>query len=1252
LSHVPDLRICALQDAEARRKIVEELDKTFFVEAGAGSGKTKSLVDRMIALLGAGKCRIGTLAAVTFTRKAAAELRGRFQVELERKVAAEKNPETIKRLADALQNLEQCYIGTIHSFCAKMLRERPIEIGLDPEFTEMEEIEDGVFREKCWNDYMVKVRLEQEEIVRELEEVDLAPEDLKDAFEAVSLYPEVTLVGGSGDEPDFAYFRKALEDFLKLARGLIPKEKPEKGYDGLQRLIVRCLGRQRNLGFSDRGLLMETIELLGGKAEIRWNRWPERERAETLNQALEVFVENVVEPAMKAWREYRQEKIIRFLGPAVRFYTERRKEENSLNYEDLLMQARKLLHENPEVRRYFSRKFTHILVDELQDTDPIQAEVLLYLKGLDTKERDWRKMRVEPGALFLVGDPKQSIFRFRWADIDTYNLVKETIVAGGGEVLRLTTNFRSLGVLAEWNNPVFKAVFPAESTRYQAAFAPLVTVRKEEEGGASGAGGVSGVVGMSGVRKIVLPAVPRNKGEDIAAMDAAVIAEWIRLTCNSGNSGDTNFNSQESPWKGERTPPRSGIKVSVPGTRDGTQGRAAQPSDLLILFRYKKNMDLYARALEERGVPFEITGSDAFAGAEEIQEITNLARALNDPDNPIYTVAVLRGIFFGVSDEDLVEFKRESGRFNFMAPRKEVFECKHLGAANVSLGLKRLKEWRGWTLRMPPSAALSKIFEESGILNYLASKEMGSSRVGNLLKLLEMFRKEESEGRTAFSGAVEFLEELADVREIEEISLTPGRANAVRLMNLHKAKGLEARVVFLANPVGIKEHAVDKHVVRTAGVVPLGFFAFSKRVGHQTKMLSQPSGWEKAAEQERKYEDAEEQRLMYVAATRAKDMMVVSTYAGDLKDRRAWPTLDDALAGVPELEGTADWLRAMKNEEFRFEAIPREKVSVKKTEVERARKEIKANTEAGGEPTYMVETVTALAKKESEAPAARRRGAGLGLSWGRIVHQVLEAIGSGRLSFPSLEADRRRPSPSSPTPLIKGEQKGKREAIKISAATPMGEVWSEEERKKLRSFIENILAADESDGSDIDGLVDHVESILSSPFWARVMKAERRHFEIPFSIRTSQREIAELGRSKSYLLSAGFAKKSGFKKEAEPGRDGKPTGASQESDARGPDEIPVILTGMIDLVFWEDNDRGLNGKEAERGKETAGAGWVIADYKTDYIRPQLLEEDLAGLAAAYAPQVRLYTRFWSQITGEPVLEAGLYFTSINRWVKA
>jgi ATP-dependent helicase/nuclease subunit A len=1207
----------SLPDAEARRKIVEELDRTFFVEAGAGSGKTRSLVDRMIALLRTGRCDIRTLAAVTFTRKAAAELRGRFQVELERRSAAETEPAVRERLLGALRNLEQCAIGTIHSFCARLLRERPVEVSLDPDFVEMEEIEDRVFRDQCWNEYMVKVRLEAEETVRALDETGLAPEDLKEAFDTVALYPEVEVVGGSPDIPDFAEFRRALEQFLELTHGFLPRQRPEKGWDDLQRIIVRCLLRQRNLGFADHRFLMETLELLDKDPRTVWNRWPSKEDGETLKAAFAGFRETVAAEALRQWRECRHDRIVRFLKPAVRFYEERRRAESRLNFGDLLMQAARLLRDNPEVRRYFGPKFTHLLVDEFQDTDPIQAEVLLYLKGADPDERDWQRTRIEPGTLFLVGDPKQSIYRFRRADIDTYNRVKEIVTAGGGEVLALTSNFRSLAPIADWNNPVFRAVFPKEATRHQASFAPLNAARQ-----------IRGTIPISespaevtGVRKIVLPVVERHRGEDIARADAQVIAEWIRR-------------------------------------------QNANPSDFLILFRYKKFMHLYARALEERRVPFEITGSDAFAASEEIREIINLAEALNDPDDPIATVAVLRGIFFGLSDDELLEWKRDGGRFNFVSAGREIVKTKKLGAALVGLALAKLKEWRGWTAGMPPSAALEKILEETGVLNYLVSREMGSSRVGNLLKLLEMLRHEESKGATSFAALVAFLEELVEVREIEEISLTPGRGDAVRLMNLHKAKGLEAPVVFLANPAGMKDRAVDKHIARIpdAGDAvrsslspnskagenrPRGWFVFSKPSGDfQKTVLSQPSGWAAKAAEETRYDRAEEQRLMYVASTRARNLLVVSAYGGELKNK-AWGTLDEHLAEVPELEGTARWIRAMAEGEFAFEPLPREKAVVDRAELEAARKSIAANTERAARPSYLVETVTSIARREgaaeagtwaarwtrgqggsgeeptAAAPTARAASSPAGrLAWGRVVHQVLEAVGSGRLSLT------RSPQPSP----HEGESRGE-------GGFPAVEL-----------FVDNLLIAQELPSTYREDLLALVASIVRSEFWQRVTRSRNRYFEIPFSIRTTESELTVAGPCSPRL------RPHGPEATAHSPSHGKTESPREPAVAPTGAGLPVILSGAIDLVFWE---------EAGDGRE---AGWVIADYKTDRIPGAkiLLKPENRGLGASeipavspefaaiinfYAPQVRLYTRFWREVTGQPVKECGLYFTSIDRWVK-
>ena len=154
-----------------------------------------------------------------------------------------------------------------------------------------------------------------------------------------------------------------------------------------------------------------------------------------------------------------------------------------MNYHDLLLSAAELLRNHPEVREYFQERFTHLLVDEFQDTDPIQAEVILLLAGRDSQETSWHKVAVKPGALFIVGDPKQSIYRFRRADIGVYNEVKEIITRSGGQVIPLTTNFRSLPTLCRWVNPIFKKKFPDRPNKFQPAFEELVPFKTSPGGG-------------------------------------------------------------------------------------------------------------------------------------------------------------------------------------------------------------------------------------------------------------------------------------------------------------------------------------------------------------------------------------------------------------------------------------------------------------------------------------------------------------------------------------------------------------------------------------------------------------------------------------------------------------------------------------------------------------------------------------------------------------------------------------------------
>lgn len=398
-----------LVDEAARQAIIRELDSCFLVEAGAGSGKTSSLVRRMTALINEGKCQVDTIAAITFTRKAAAELKGRFQLALEKAFAVETDMVKKVRLDQALGKLERCFIGTVHSFCSVLLRERPVEAGIDPTFEEIEELDDNLLRRKAWDEYLLEIQLNKPELLESLSRIGCTPEDLYDFFETLLTYPDVKIVREEMPLPDFSQVRSELDNFLNWAKDIIPSQVPAKGWDNLQQLIKKSVRLRKLTDLNNPLNLLHLLTELNRSADGVQNRWDDPQDAKDVKAAFENFKTDNLLPALKQWREYRYSVFVDFVQPAVGYYQELKKEKSKLNFQDLLLRTAILLRDNPEVRCYFQKRFTHILVDEFQDTDPIQAEILFYLTGKDVSEKDWRRLVPRPGSLFVVGDPKQSI---------------------------------------------------------------------------------------------------------------------------------------------------------------------------------------------------------------------------------------------------------------------------------------------------------------------------------------------------------------------------------------------------------------------------------------------------------------------------------------------------------------------------------------------------------------------------------------------------------------------------------------------------------------------------------------------------------------------------------------------------------------------------------------------------------------------------------------------------------------------------
>ena len=997
------MRSGRLRDELARQQIMKDLDTCIMVEAGAGSGKTSSLVARMVALIRDGKCPAEAMAAITFTRKAAQELRGRFQMGLEKAFAAETDGIKRVRLSRGLEELDQCFLGTVHSFCAAILRERPIEAGLDPDFEELDDLDDALLLDLAWDEYLVSVQAARPELLERLQSLDVDAQDLQDCYGVLSTYPDVDVVRNDALRPDLAVVRQNLYDLLDWADGIIPEEVPERGWDGLQNLLRTALHRHRIYDLDDDIILLRLLADIDRSGGITLNRWDSPDDARQAKEQFDTFRSDYLVPALREWREYRHSQLMGFILPAIDRYEELKREKSKLNYQDLLMNTANLLRQNSEVRSYFQNRYTHLLVDEFQDTDPIQAEIMFYLTGQDRNEQDWRMLRPCPGSLFVVGDPKQSIYRFRRADIDIYNEVKRLIITGGGAVLHLTTNFRSLDALGEWANPVFSTLLAGEETRFQAAFDGLDTVRT--------------AVGdhQCGLKVITIPKVRYHKAEEIARLDAGRIADWISQALAGGISLSR---TDEERAAGLTEQPRSG--------------------DFLILMRYRANMDIYASALESRGIPYRITGGEGFSQSQELLELIKLLRSLLDPGDPVRLVAVLRSNLFGISDSQLYRFKKSGGSFDIYSEVPD-----QLGAEDREVfdwTFAQLRRFRDWMRDLPISAALEVIVSELGSVPAALTGELGRSRAGRLVQCLELLADAEQKGTTSLSGQVEYLANLIDVGIEEEINIAPWENDYVRIMNLHKAKGLEAAVVFLANPAKNMSHTPTVHICRTDGAAR-GYFVIEKMKGYTREVLGQPPDWDTYCETEGRYLSAEENRLLYVAATRARDLLVVSTYEGKA-EINPWSAFGAYLTDAPELDIYVE-SEGIGGEEKGIELSP--------CDFEKAKDDIQVALSAINTASYNHLPVTSLVKDEQPAPS--RDATGRGQSWGNVIHRLFDACA-----------------------------KGMAEDIEVLASKVLAE--------EGRNPKETTAAAQE------------VKNVLDSPLWKRVMSSGQYYSEAPFYINT------------------------------------------------------------------------------------------------------------------------------------------------------
>jgi ATP-dependent helicase/nuclease subunit A len=1033
-------------DQPVRDRLVTEFDKNFLVEAGAGSGKTYSLAMRMAAGIETGHYTVEHMAAVTFTRKAAAELRGRFQLALEERLHARPPVPERQRLEAALSGLERLFAGTIHAFCAHLLPERPVDARMAPGFVELDDVENMRQRERAWRDYVSAARARGFASMLELIDAGVKPKDLDQAFAAVCEHEDVTFDMGGGEPPALDAVLKQVERFWKALAKLKPDEfaeetkcKAQLKYDefGSRLAAVRRSGSMARLG---------SLLTFWNKTSLTpkwWGTGVGRDASfgKDAKELVETFQAEVVDPFITQWRAYLHQRAMAVLVEARDAFARDRRRLNVVNYVDLLRVTCTMLRSVGDVRRALQRKYRWLFVDEFQDTDPIQAEIFLMLaadeqtavaahdgptargtvarSGAAVEESPAYALGLRPGALFVVGDPKQSIFRFRRADIDIYNRVAKRIVDTGGEVLSLTANFRSLPEVCELANTVFPPLFAGSSPPYSPAFEKLDPVRPGSDSKQ-----------VLGVATLTVP-----EAEDSAAtvaVEARLIASYVHAEVAS---------------------------------------KRRAYGDFLVITRLKPRLGAYAEGFDALEIPTEVSGAGLFCASAEVQVLASLLRALADPLDAVALVGVLRGPLFGLSDPDLFRFHQAGGRFELNIPLPEAADAKAEKALETTYGpalsvMRQLREMLHLTRRLPLAAAIDAILDCTGWLA-LAATTPGGARAGHLLQAVDRVRQIVESGG-GLVDAADALSEDESSSESEAQPLEPGRRNVVRLMNLHKAKGLEAPVVILADPLHTFEFPISLRVERDGSSAKGHLRLVRKNAsGFGGTTLAQPIAWDAHEEEEKKYVAAERLRLLYVAGTRAKDLLVVCRSA-DGSQNKAWREFEGYLDRMPALTVALAKPVAVKLE------VDLSAKARAAADSERAARHVRVRAPSWTVATPTGEKARLAAAKRAKQIAGDAAAAGSmpdtashrvdgGAAWGSLLHGLLEHAMRHGLS-------------------------SRQDLARLAQ-------WLTVETPDLRPFIPEAL--------------DWVDDVRQLPFWRDASASGERHVEVPFAVRLEQPVVTQ-----------------------------------------------------------------------------------------------------------------------------------------------
>lgn len=927
-------------DHDVRQRVIHDLDTSFFLEAGAGTGKTSVLVARVVEMARRGT-RLDRIVAITFTEKAAGELRERIRREL-----------ATAGLTEAVREIEAAQISTVHAFAATLLRERALDAGLDPNFRVLDQLQTDLRFQRSWRAWLWSDAppAAQAAIQRALS-LGLELRDLQAMGEHMSRNRDLDLA--PPDEEDL----QLPEEIGRLAR------EAQALVAGCARLAPvsldaaeRLLAELRQSDGTDRrelGRRLAGLDFRGAPAGRDPDRAELRDRWFALRDARDVLVDRI--------RDETLAELATALSDFVREDALQRRSEGVLSYDDLLLEARDLLVRHDAARRALRVRFDSILVDEFQDTDPLQAEIVLLLAAAE-ETANWREAEPGPGRLMLVGDPKQSIYRFRRADIDTYEEVKEVFRRTAkrrpetAAIERLRVNFRARPHLGQWQNRSLDALLRPDSAypRAQASFQPIEPDREES------GGGVVSIPSGSEHQRI------GEAREAEAKLIARLVAHLVEGRSELGQI------------------------VNGDGSRPPTY------REIAILVRTRTGIADYTRELTSAGIPYHFDSGQGFYERPEIRAAAHLLRAFDDPTDEVAALAVLKSPLVAASDQELFEFVHcGSGDQTRILLNPESVPEEYDGRFREQI--EALWELRTATRDLPLPQLVEHVIRESGLLEaQVLSRSNSAERQANLRMLVQRAHDFAASEADSLRPFVRWLSQRQS-RNLPESESPTSEADedAVRILTIHQAKGLEFPVVILPKlsdrPFGTTRFIVDRPNQRVA-----------YRIGREQQFAT--PGMVEAELRDDAYADAEARRMLYVACTRAQDWLIFSSFparsTGSAETFHSF--LDQAAPGWLAPGADAD-LRVLGPGQFdalRAQRPP--EIAVAHAELKQQWQRLRGEALARGNPRKVARTPSGLAgdlgkveresvliEEESEGEAGLD-GALEPLLVGRAIHAALE----------------------------------------------------------------------------------------------------------------------------------------------------------------------------------------------------------------------------------------------------------------------